>query len=662
MRVTPACDAPRPPMIVPQARTLHEAVLAALELRALEAEDECADAIHEARAALPVLRLLRLLEACNAAVAGDDERADAGAAAALAQLNEDLCDALRARSVPVIDRVAAAVREELAVRGAGAAAEAAGLASFDKSCGGRILIGDQQSHDASESSEDVWAEPRGYGRAVKRARRGVRGSALALKRAAIPGRRRTTVERALCASVVAWALAFLGVGAVWLRFTLQFVDAQRHPVVQRELVQSDALVIPALTFCPSMGPSLPTFYDFPTSEFRGSPWLTVRLYADNSQKGIMEYPDTKGLIRDTVVTTGDAEACERETAVLDPSVHVVRVHAPKGTLPRSECQRCITVGLEKRVVVERVASPGFRAAEGLRMEIVSSMAPNYCFYPQSKRGNSRVLEYIQNELINNFDELIDRGTLALHGADYNASFLLRKRVEPAPVRSAHFRRSASFFCGVYLFSGLWYPTSTSNVSWAYNLTGTGWWEQSNGPSVVPYFNATSMNDIDVSSKADPKDVATHVRRSGRRRNVTLNMFVTDVDEPLNAKLNTSDQAAMLLPDALNVIRPSKEIGTDGYATYSARSSGALRLRQPLVRGKVAQVGFHRYVVDVTFGSFMVPNIQSRKSYEASEYLADLANVFDIFIGQSVFALVVLALTAATVGRWTEFVQSAAPSR
>lgn len=649
-------------------RGVRDAVAETVEARALEAEDDLAAAIAEARAALGVVRMLDALDASRA-----DGELGALDAAAVAQLYDDLCDAVRDEDVRVVERVAAAVGDEFAARGERAAAGRDAVASADAAGSAGILL-----HD--DASRWMWGEDAPPKLRHRRARAG--GVARAVERVVRPGRRFTTHERAMCWSAIVWAFAVAALGVAWMRSTVIFVNAQRRPVVQNVFVEKQELELPALTICPTDSHRLPTFHDFPRPQFLGSPWLTLRLYHENARiadgsGNVVAFPDTKSLIQTTIVADGDVAACERDTDVLNPFVHISRESPPPNEPPAAflACRRCITIGRDKPIVVKGFTAQTSGQVGGLQVELVTSRAPYFCLYPQARASNFIVFDALIFEIFDKLDELIDRGILNLNNADRDATQQGLGNIiypsilfydsgpspeggEPPPVRPVDFDGPSSFYCGVYLFSGLWYPTTTEKVSWTYNKSGTGWWERDIGSGLGPYFDTSVYQESLEAVAPSRKPRSDPVIYKGLP---DFDVYLTDSEEPLNANLNSSTRAATLGSNTITFLRLSKETDLDRRIQYNPTLTSTARLVKVKHTEEEVRLAFIRYQMDISFTSLVVSEIVTRPSYNFPAYLADLSNYFGIFIGHSVFTLLILLLTRVATGWRAEFVQSSASS-
>lgn len=667
-------------MVAPAHLEFRNAVSATVELHALEAEDDFAAAIDESRSALRALSLLSTLEAHNAQVAGIDDREDRTGALMLAQLNEDLCDAIRAQSAEIIDRAAAAVKEELVVRGISESAhDGCSLVSSNDSLnnesekkGGALLVG--CGKDRPEE-QPVWGDKRGELSLAERGSRDVKRHAWGLWKAVNFGSRRTTYARATWCNIFAWTMAFLGLALTSTWQTVSFISSDREPMSARVPSKVEDLKLPELTFCLNPGHSMPSFYDLPNSQFRGVPWLTVRLYQDSSDLGVVEFPNTKGLIHESVVSNGDREVCRRETEALNPMVHTMRTstNATNGQAADPTCQRCITIGHNEQIAATSRSPQYLDPTDGLRVELVASRVPYRCFYPQARDVNFRVLDDIYKEVYTNIEELVERGILDLNGADPEETIEIRPgsstryrkiffydQQESNAARPADFEGPDSFACGVYLFSGLWYPTSVKNVSWTYNKTGTGWWEQNNDPGFGPYFNSTSSHD----AAARQPELFNFEAPSGAPRGgpvtytgiPTLNVFIGNASNSLGSNPSSSDGIALLSPGTTTVTRLKKGLDDLDMLQYEAKSWPSIRLEQAVRTAPRSQTAFFRFQLDIAYESRLELIVDESAIYQSTGYAADLANYFGIFTGQSVFALVVGGLSGLIIGWGSEYVE------
>lgn len=614
---------------------LRAAVGRALEAPALVAEDDFAAALHEARVAVEVVRLLSLFE----------ERASA-AVGLVESLWVELCEACCARDVRVLERVLGVVRQEM---------KRAGVVVERPSVGGRSSVSTATSPSVSVSASlvkakaaNAWGDVFGKDECV-----------LSEDIREEVGRAQNSdsaADSASRCSVAVWTVALLGLAVAWVWITLVFVDARREPAVQFQTISNDQMALPALTVCPKFASgSFPSFWDMPRAGLLGSPLFTVRLYKDGASDSVsnpvVSFPDTRSYVEDQVITNGDVDECRARSDRFDPNVHREVNSEARAMPPPIMCRRCLTIGRRNPIVVQKPVGSEPYPRGGLRVEVVASRVLDFCFFPVSRfTSYHRIYKEIINEILANIDRLVDDGILNLDNADASPvaletvffSYHSLERPSLAPDADT----DISVACGVYLYSGIWFPTTVKKVSWKFNTSGDGWWKRVIGPGFGPYPNLTTMSASGRPAQSrDPASGA--LQRFGPP---IFELFATDESESIDANMSRSQFIGPIDPDTLTSLMISKEIDRAGAIVYKSTSDMRARLDAIRTTTGEARTSFFRLQFDISYSSVLVQRAVSRSTYLWASYFANMSNVFGIFTGTSVFSLVVGVLSVTFIRR------------
>lgn len=449
-------------------------------------------------------------------------------------------------------------------------------------------------------------------------------------------------NQAICLNIAAGLVSFILL-AVALSFLISaFVRAQRHPFLQAKYTNSSELQVPIVTICARF-PDVHTFYKGAGAvdkRFTGLPIVTLTRYEHVQSGEEISYPDTEKLL-DERVLGANRTYCERRLSVMDSR----RFSDGIGLGPRvapDRCSSCLRLGFKKNITLRADKASNTLNFAGVRLDFAISGLFSFCRFERDRTQNG-VLGLFAKELYSRKDDLLRTGVISDPEGKANFS---NPNVFGWPTLQIHpdlegdsNNFAVDFYCNVYFFSGIYYPTANNDVGFVYNSTLRFW--NRNPLKKGPFLNSFPR-------EAQGTGVGEALKRLRKPSNdtlvswlsvVSLDVYMEDIKEVDKSPTATVNQTAFV-----------GTVDANRDASFKVRISQSVLGRREIV--VTSRVDNHRLPppnfpkpssqsrIELDFSRYFVESLDTTRNFPVALFVADLLNYISLFTGLSFYTLVV----------------------
>ena len=122
--------------------------------------------------------------------------------------------------------------------------------------------------------------------------------------------------------------------------------------------------------------------------------------------------------------------------------------------------------------------------------------------------------------------------------------------------------------------------------------------------------------------------------------------VEDISDPFQA--NSSDVLSRISAEGTVFLRIQREDDQNGTGRFRAGRVSSLETSSILLTPESNVSGYFQYSLDLSFEDFLRETVVERATYSTSQYIADVLNMLGIFLGVSIFAVLVVPATTLLI--------------
>jgi hypothetical protein len=423
---------------------------------------------------------------------------------------------------------------------------------------------------------------------------------------------------------------------------------KKNLAISVEQVREDEINLPAISICSTVE-GLPTFHELPTAEYPGHPLFIITTF-QNIYKGqnssTIRYPETAKSAADSMIEQvyhgSNLSKCTSDTSKM--SVVRQRQSLFRQALGRNKssigvqydpypCRKCYRIGARTPLLVgnranrEPLTSP-------VSVKIALSRVFSSCRTRKERRGSDVPLLYMITELTRHYAALEQRGILdfgtALSGNETAKKETMKVMLDQAS--NDNINRNYDRLCGIYFFSGFFYPSEDAgNVKAEFDASIQEWKDV---PGTTTYSTETAY----VTSEAlTASTLLSTGKTTSRDVSVArgVEIYFADPDTAAESILLDESIAPSVLDgpsDTLFYLKRS--INNAGGVKYSSQHDSM----QDLFESSNAR-RYNRISLGFDFEDFATNRVTMQPTMSWPEYVTDVLEFIALYTGICIFTLV-----------------------
>ncbi|KAI0564736.1 hypothetical protein FGB62_24g223 [Gracilaria domingensis] len=289
----------------------------------------------------------------------------------------------------------------------------------------------------------------------------------------------STREKRIIA-VSAWLMALTGLIISLVFVTKDFLGSREELARTIAFEKTDAVELPTLHFC-TTGTQLPPFSDLPNGPYQGQPLIWLDIIRGGSLNASIVYPDTRSLPQVRVESfTAAGSRCIALNQMDPAQFESENTRSPS-------CFHCLTLERDKMFRLEGREGTNARAfSNKLVVRLSQNALVSRC--RKSSFGLPLFLtEYFRKVFVHHYMDLKLRGILDYGGYDPQNeahSYILwpgYRWGHENITRDMRMVDQADMLCNVYMFSGYFYPSTSTGIRYRFNGEKYEWERTGAGP-------------------------------------------------------------------------------------------------------------------------------------------------------------------------------------
>lgn len=443
---------------------------------------------------------------------------------------------------------------------------------------------------------------------------------------------------AICAWMFALLMMMLALGFL----TKEFVYSQRNPAINIENIPQDELALPVISFCMDHQ-GVPAFANYPTAQYPGYPLFAVTSIDNEHDEtsSLVSYPDSSNSPwSQESFLRGDAEKCKRDLASMSidrSRQSLFRYNLNKDAavigvdkLDENPCQSCFSTGKTKPQVVssQKARSPS-------KMPVSTTVSMNrmysYCVFKNEALYNTEPLQLFQNQFLEHFTALIERGILDIEGG-----MTQRDRTSTLSFGASTSGPNSlnDMLCSVYFFSGYFYPSEDEgevSFKWVPEPSVNGILEGS-------WVSTGSRKYSRIIHKLDEPFVSGPGSESVQKdayfsRSIEIYFEDATVVTEKNHQVNSNAPAVIVGGPSDSLVYLGRKEQTDGSFEYSAKASSIEEIFTSNGLFTTWKLGFD-------YREFSTTTVTEQATMSWPEYVTDCFEFVGLFTGVCIFSMIV----------------------
>lgn len=440
----------------------------------------------------------------------------------------------------------------------------------------------------------------------------------------------STREKRIVA-VSAWLMALVGLIISLAFVTKDFLASRKELASTIRYDKTSEIELPTLHFC-TTGTQLPPFAELPNGEYQGQPLVWLDFIKGTSSNVSYVYPETKTLpeVRvESFTLAGDSCIAVEQ---MDP------VQFEKENTQAPACFHCFIVDRSSLFKLTEAAESNVRSVSNKFLVRLSQHAlVSRCRKTQFGLPLD-VLDFFRSAISHHAVKLKVMGIIDY--GDYNP-----QREEDGYILWPSYRRGyknksrdttmqdmADMFCNVYMFSGYFYPSTSSGIKYRFNSENYTWERTGTGPYYPQDYNLLVGRNRAFGSLSHDEVIGNEVLEEralypGQHLFVMTNYSADGINDVL----------AVVPTDTIASVRLERNLALGKNESFQSDT-----VLEDVLGGDIRTMA-DVYVIDVSMQSFLTKVTGEQQSVSWSAFIADFFGLTSLFLDVSVYTVIVSPL-------------------